>query len=204
MIEHRVQPHSADVAITRSINRVTESHVVGRHRLRDRSRRAANVEKSPRDLLTGADFRKRPVLLPIEINFERFPVRPDIHLRFHSNSSSDLRLALTLALAQHVLNEQFATRKWRGVAVSSGRLPMRTPTATTYIRTCSELVAGIPPRKLFGSAAYIQSPRRLRTCTSLPAGNVKTRLAVSAVAMRASALFEITTANARPSLPRLS
>ena len=84
VIEHRLQTLAADVAIGRSVNRIAESHVVGRHGFRDRSRRAADVKKSPRHFLPRADLRERPVFLRVEIDLERLLVRSHIHLRVHA------------------------------------------------------------------------------------------------------------------------
>src|SRR5437773_5634369 len=83
VVEHRLEPGPANVAIGRAINRVAELHVVSRHRLRDRAGCAANLEKATRHFLPGADFRESPVALPVEIDLERFLVRSDIHLRVH-------------------------------------------------------------------------------------------------------------------------
>src|SRR5215831_13615862 len=73
-----------------------------------------------------------------------------------------------------------------------------------YSRTCSAFFAWIHPRRSFGSAAYIQSPRVLRVLISLPAGNARTLFAVSAVARRAWTSLPVTTASAEPLLPRSS
>ena len=77
MIEHRLQPVAADVAIARAINRVAELHVVGRHGFRDRAGGAADLEKPPRHFLAGADFRKGAVFLRVEIDLERLQGVPD-------------------------------------------------------------------------------------------------------------------------------
>ena len=86
MIEHRLQTFAADVTTGRPINRVAERHVVGRHRFRDCSRGAADMEKTPRHFLAGADLGKGAVLICVEINLERLLVRPNIHLGIHTNS----------------------------------------------------------------------------------------------------------------------
>ena len=69
-----------------------------------------------------------------------------------------------------------------------------------YSRTGSASFAGIQPRKSFGRAAYIQSPRVLKILISLPGGKARTLLAVSAVASRACTSLPVTIASARPSL----
>lgn len=84
MVEHRAEPNPADVAIGRPVNRVAECHVIGGHRFRDRARSAANVEKTARHLLPGADFSKGAVTLGVEIDLERFLTCSDIPLRFHN------------------------------------------------------------------------------------------------------------------------
>ena len=84
VVEHGLETITAHVAVGRSVDRVAERHVVGRHRFRHGSRRAAHVEKTPRHFLAGADFGEGAVLLRVEINLERFLVRPEIHLRLHA------------------------------------------------------------------------------------------------------------------------
>ena len=44
------------------------------------------MEKSARHFLARSYFGERPVLLPIEIDLERLPIRPDVHLRLHANT----------------------------------------------------------------------------------------------------------------------
>ena len=83
VIEHRLEPRATDVAIGRAVNRVAKLHVVGRHGLRDRAGRAADLEKAPRHFLPGADLGEGPVAFDVEIDLERFFVRSDFHLRVH-------------------------------------------------------------------------------------------------------------------------
>ena len=83
VIEHGLEALSADIAVGWSVNRVAKRHVVGRHRFRDGPGRAADMEKAARHLLASADLGERSVFLRIEIDLERFLVRPDIHLRVH-------------------------------------------------------------------------------------------------------------------------
>ena len=89
VIEHRLETIAADVTIGRAVDRIAESHVVGRHRLRHRARRAADMEKAPGHFLAGADLREGAVLLRVEIDLERLLVRPDIHLRVHTRQDVD-------------------------------------------------------------------------------------------------------------------
>ena len=86
VVEHRVQPDSTYVAIGWSVNRVAESHVVSRHRLGNCAGRAADMKKTARYFLARADLGESAVLLPIEIDLERLPVRSDIHLCLHANT----------------------------------------------------------------------------------------------------------------------
>src|SRR5262249_12109497 len=58
MIEHFLQPHAANVTITRSVNGVAERHVVGRHGLGDRAGCAAHPKESARYFLSRANFSK--------------------------------------------------------------------------------------------------------------------------------------------------
>lgn len=55
-----------------TVNLVTERHVVGRHRLGDRSRSTANTEKVSGYLLPGADFSKRLIEPFIKIDGKSF------------------------------------------------------------------------------------------------------------------------------------
>src|SRR5207244_764562 len=71
VIEHRLQTFAADVPLRRPVDRVTEGHVVRRHRLGHRAGRAPDMEKPPRHFLSGADLGERAVLLDVEIDLER-------------------------------------------------------------------------------------------------------------------------------------
>src|SRR5438046_5270632 len=84
MIKHRPETDAADITVGRSINRVAERHVVSRHRLCDCARGAADKKEPACDFLAGANFREGPVTFGVEINLERFLIRPDIHLGFHN------------------------------------------------------------------------------------------------------------------------
>ena len=64
------------------INGVAHFHVVSRHALGDRSRRAADAEKPAHDFLPGADLRERSVPARIEIDLQRLGMRIDRFL-FH-------------------------------------------------------------------------------------------------------------------------
>src|SRR4029077_13657535 len=83
VIEHGRKPDPAHVTIGRAINRITEPHVIGRHRFRDRAGRPAGLKEAPRYFLSRSDLREGTVFTAIEINLERFLVRSDFHLWVH-------------------------------------------------------------------------------------------------------------------------
>src|SRR4029077_5379045 len=62
VVEHCLETNTADVAVSRSINRVAECHVVGGHGLGDRAGCAADAEESARYFLAGANFSEGPIL----------------------------------------------------------------------------------------------------------------------------------------------
>ena len=82
VIEHELQPLAGDIARRFAIDRVAELHVVGRDRLGDRAGGSARLEKYARHFLTGADFRKRSVLVLVEIDRERLAVGGEQFLFF--------------------------------------------------------------------------------------------------------------------------
>src|SRR5262249_18418069 len=83
VIEHGLKTDATDIALRRSIDRITECHVVSGHGLRDRARRATYAKKSPCYFLPGANLGKRPILGGVEIDLEGLLVRSDLHLRIH-------------------------------------------------------------------------------------------------------------------------
>src|ERR1043166_845262 len=103
VIEHGEQALAAHITIGRSVNRVTESHVVGRDRFRDRAGRAADVKKSACDLLTGADLGKRAVLLRVQIDLDRLLIGAELHLSVHMDAvaavSDRRKLSLPASIA---------------------------------------------------------------------------------------------------------
>ena len=153
MVEHRLKTNTTDVAVRRSIDRVAECHVVGRHGLGNGAGCAADTEKSPRYFLAGANFCKRPVLGRIQINLQRLSVGADFHLRGHT-------ISLPMIRCHRKPRTPFKERTWAAVDlnlttgkmlfVDLGGLEIAAP---CYSRTCSAFFAGIQPRKLFGSAA---------------------------------------------------
>ena len=126
------------------------------------------MKKAARYLLPRADFRKGAVAFGIEINLERFLIRPHIHLGFHNfqdvgiygllnrryRKSPSLRAGLALAAAglddTRYLNYGGASsaspRSLRGVAEL--RPPLLAPIRKTnyYSRTFSTALAAIHPR----------------------------------------------------------
>src|SRR5262245_20867971 len=86
MIEHFLEPHTANVAVGRSVNSVAESHVIGRHGLGDRAGCAAHAKKSARYLLSRANFSEGAILRRIQIDVESLLVSADLHLRIHTIS----------------------------------------------------------------------------------------------------------------------
>ena len=86
MVQHRLQPDAAYIAVSRTVNGIAECHVVSGHRLRDGSGRAAHVEKPARYFLARTNLGKCPIFLGIQIDLERLLVRADIHLRAHTNA----------------------------------------------------------------------------------------------------------------------
>ena len=68
VIQHRLQPLPADVAFGGAVNRVAHRHIVGGHRLGDGARCAADVEKPPRDFLSGADLGEGAVATGVAVD----------------------------------------------------------------------------------------------------------------------------------------
>src|SRR6266513_1786041 len=62
MIQHCLEPHTANVAVGRSVNCVAESHVIGRHGLGDCASCAAHAKESACYLLSRANFSKGAIL----------------------------------------------------------------------------------------------------------------------------------------------
>src|SRR5438034_191422 len=83
VIQHFLEANTADVAIRRSVNRIAERHVVGRHGLGDRAGCAADAKESARYLLAGANFSEGPILGCVEIDPGGLLVGADLHLWIH-------------------------------------------------------------------------------------------------------------------------
>src|SRR6266550_4416000 len=62
MIQHCLEPHTANIAVSRSVNCVAESHVIGRHGLGDCAGCAAHAKESARYLLSRANFSEGAIL----------------------------------------------------------------------------------------------------------------------------------------------
>ena len=80
VIEHGLQPPPADVAIARAVDRVAEGHVVGRHRLRDRARRAADAEEPARHFLARPDLGEGAVFGGVQIDLQGLVMRVELVL----------------------------------------------------------------------------------------------------------------------------
>src|SRR5215831_16155987 len=83
MVEHFLQPHSADVAVGRSVNGVAECHVIRGHGFGDCAGSATNAKESARYLLSRANFSEGAILRRIQIDVESLLVGPDLHLWIH-------------------------------------------------------------------------------------------------------------------------
>src|SRR5262245_8195190 len=83
MIEHFLEPHTANVAVGWSVNGVAESHVIGRHGLGDCAGCAAHAKKPARYLLSRTNFCEGAILRCIQIDMESFLVSADLHLWIH-------------------------------------------------------------------------------------------------------------------------
>src|SRR4030095_13893804 len=83
VIEHFLEPHTAHVAVRRTVNGIAESHVIGRHGLGDCAGGTANAEESARYLLSRANFSEGAVLRRIQIDVESLLIGPDLHLWIH-------------------------------------------------------------------------------------------------------------------------
>src|SRR5206468_10022128 len=62
MIQHFLEPYTANVAVGGSVNCVAKCHVIGRHGLGDGAGCAAHAKASARYLLSRADFSESAVL----------------------------------------------------------------------------------------------------------------------------------------------
>ena len=70
VVEHRLEPLAADVALAGAVNRVADLHVVRRDALGDRAGGGAGVEKPAHDLLARADLGERAVETGIQVDPE--------------------------------------------------------------------------------------------------------------------------------------
>ena len=77
VVEHRLEPLPADVALALAVDGVADGHVVGRHALGDRAGGAADAEEPAHHLLPGADLGKRAVAPRVEVDLQRLGVRID-------------------------------------------------------------------------------------------------------------------------------
>jgi hypothetical protein len=86
MVEHGGKSLPRNVALRLAVNRIADHHVVSRNALGNGARRAAHAEKPARDLLSGADLRKRPVLGLVQVDLQRLLMRADVFLLRHPAS----------------------------------------------------------------------------------------------------------------------
>ena len=84
VIQHCLETHAADIALRRSINRIAECHVVGRHGLGDSARCAAHAKESARYFLSRTNFSERPILGWIQIDVEGLLISANLHLWIHT------------------------------------------------------------------------------------------------------------------------
>ena len=156
VIEHRPEPGAADVALGRAVNRVAKLHVVSRHRLRDRAGGAADVEKTPRHFLSGADLGKGAVLFLVEIDLERLLVRPDIHLRVHASKMDSADGQGKFRRCLSAVAASLCEARVLAMSVVRDRLQLDTRDLHRAAATAaprSALFAGIQPRRSLGKAA---------------------------------------------------
>ncbi len=86
MIQHFLEANATHVAICRSINRVTERHIVRRHRLGDGSGCATDPEEAACYFLAGSDLCKSAVLGRVQIDLQRLLVGAYFHFWIHTIS----------------------------------------------------------------------------------------------------------------------
>src|SRR5438132_10386540 len=75
VLEHRLEPTPADVAIRRPVEGVAHRHVVGRDRLRHRAGRTADAEEPAGHFLPRADLGAGAILRRVEVDATRLVVR---------------------------------------------------------------------------------------------------------------------------------
>ena len=93
MIQHLPKPVARNKAMSRSINRVTKSHVIRRHAFRHRASRTSRLKKPACNLLPSPNLGKRAVILTRKIDLLGFFVR-----RLLMNNSFHARARLTQGL----------------------------------------------------------------------------------------------------------
>ena len=80
MLEHAAQTLATDVALDRTVNGITECHVISRHGLGHRAGGGAHVEETTRHFLARADFGKGAVNFAVEVQFQRLAVDREIEI----------------------------------------------------------------------------------------------------------------------------
>lgn len=116
MIQHLPKPFPRDKAVSRSINRVTESHIICRHAFSYCSSRASRLKKPACNLLPCPNLGKRAVILARKIDFLRFFVRRFLMSNF---------FMLVLGLPKGYCGQRIANE--RGRQVPHKKLPPVVP-----------------------------------------------------------------------------
>ena len=99
VVEHGGDALLADVAFAGAVNRITEGHVVGAHRLGDGAGGAADAEKPPGHFLPSANFGEGPVEARIQIDLQRLLVRVE-DFSFHKSDGDDPPPAFGVGMGQ--------------------------------------------------------------------------------------------------------
>src|SRR5438874_3886022 len=86
VVKHCLKTNTADITVGRPINRVAESHVVGRHRFGDCACRTAYLEESTRHFLAPPAFGARALSANVQINLESLLISGNLHFRVHTIS----------------------------------------------------------------------------------------------------------------------
>ena len=78
VLQHAAEALAADIALHGTVNRVAESHVVGRHRFGHCAGRRTDVKESPRHFLSCSDLGKGAVDGAIEIEVQRLAIGREV------------------------------------------------------------------------------------------------------------------------------
>src|SRR5882672_142035 len=80
VIEHALEALPGYVALTPAINRITDGHVIRRHRLGNCAGSPAHLEEPACHLLSSADLGKRAVPQRIKVDLQRLLVRAQLRV----------------------------------------------------------------------------------------------------------------------------